>query len=374
MIAVLVAVALAQGARPTHAPPTAVEIANEQRLAATPGLLAQYFEPPKRVHLEPSVSFSRPVVSGDCMNIYSIGPRAGSNHLLRRSLATGQVTVGPEMRVHGDLYTLPNEPDEMVLAWQQGGASGPYGVGFIDLHSGRIEPFVVCGETPPQRWPSEAGSASGSAVRSPVDDAEGFSTGEIAVAPSGRFLAIGAYPSVGDCYLPEYMVFNTATKACEYRFVPTASGTEENQGQGETAEATADGCGDTWIAFWHEGDILRVYRLGAGYRVMFEVSRNSADEWRSSQEKPVQRVTEVERSRYLSPGERRLVLSRGADGPSFEIDPTALFPGENGGLSVVYGPCCVVILHAVDQGKTHGKTGEAVILRWKGSPVPVHNE
>lgn len=53
MIAVLLAVAVSQSAVPTSAQPSAVQVANERRLAATPSLLAQYFDPPRRVRFEP---------------------------------------------------------------------------------------------------------------------------------------------------------------------------------------------------------------------------------------------------------------------------------------------------------------------------------
>jgi hypothetical protein len=104
---------------------------------------------------------------------------------------------------------------------------------------------------------------------------------------------------------------------------------------------------------------------------MFELSRDSTGEWRSSGERPVYRITEVRGSRSLSPRDRRLVLSRDADGPAFEIDPRIFFPGREGGLSVVYGPCCVVLLHPVKQSGTLGKGIEAVILRWKDQAVPL---
>jgi hypothetical protein len=371
MIAVLLAAAVSQGALASPVPTSAVEIAAKERLAATPTLLAQYFEPPRRVGFEPCVSWYRRAISADGTALYFIGDNAAGIYLLRHSLATGKVTVGPKVSVHGDLYTLPNNPDEMLVTWQRGGASGPYGAGFIDLRSGRIEPLAVCGSPYPQGAFSRAGIPDSAECR-PVSDEESFSTGEVLVAQSGRFLAVAGIPSAGGCYLPEYVVFNTATHECEYRFFPSKAGTHENQVQGEVAEAGSGGCDDTWEAFWHDGDILRIYRLRSnGYKAMFELSRDSTGEWRSSGERPVYRITEVRGSRSLSPRDRRLVLSRDADGPAFEIDPRIFFPGREGGLSVVYGPCCVVLLHPVKQSGTLGKGIEAVILRWKDQAVPL---
>lgn len=375
MIAVLLAVAVSQGAVPTSAQPSAVQVANERRLAATPSLLAQYFDPPRRVRFEPWVSSYGQAISADCTMLYFIGDNDAGIHLLRRSLATGDVTIGPTVQVHGDLYTLPNELDHMAVAWQVGGASGPFGVGIIDLRDGIIEPLTVRSDRRPQEGLPKPGRGPGSALPGLIDDADTFSNGEVLVAPSGRFLAVGHTPPSGDCYLPEFMVFNTASNSLEYRFVPTKAGAQQSQGHGESGKAMSVGCDDTWEAFWHEGDILRIFRLrSSGYKAMFEVSHNNGGEWRSSPEKPIGRVPETRPSQSLGPRDRRLVLAKGADGPSFEIDPAALFPREQAGLSVVYGPCCVVILHPLPRDATQQRGVEAVILRWKNQATPIQNQ
>lgn len=375
MITVLLALAVSQGVVPTSAQPGAVEVAAEGRLAATPSLLAQYFDPPTRVRFEPWVSSYRQAISADGKLLYFIGDNDAGIYLLQRSLATGNVTIGPRVQVHGDLYTIPNEQDHMAVAWQVGGASGPFGVGIIDLRDGTIEPLTVQGGRHPHKRFSQAGRGAGSALPGPIDDTDTFSTGEVLVAPSGRFIAVGATPPSGDCYLPEYVVFKTPSHSLKYRFVPPKVGAQQSQGQGESVKPTSVGCEDTWEAFWHEGDILRIYRLrSSGYKATFEVSHNKDGEWRSNQEKPIGRVPEPRPSQSLGPRDRRLVLAKGADGPSFEIDPAALFPREQAGLAVVYGPCCVVILHPLPQDATQQKGVEAVILRWKQQVTAIQNQ
>jgi hypothetical protein len=375
MVAVLLAVALSQGVVPTHAPATAVEIANAKRLAATPGLLAQYFESPTRVRFEPWVSSYQHAISADGTAMYFIGANAEGIYLVQRSLATGRLTLGPRVHVYGDLSTLPNEPNEIVVAWGAGGTPGFFAFGIIDLRDGRIKPFTLSAEQIPYEASAEPSSGTGSALPTQVQDADTLATGDMLVAPSGRFLAARRKALSADCYLPDYMVFDTGTMSLVHLFIPPQASPKQGIRHGDSVASTAAGCDDTWEAFWHEGDILRIYRFRPnGYKAMFEVARDSTGEWHSSGESPIKRVTEVQPSRSLSPGERRLVLSRGADGPAFEIDPTVLFPGEKSGLSVVYGPCCVVILRAMDQGTTDAKTVEAVILRWKDSPGAADNE
>jgi hypothetical protein len=263
--------------------------------------------------------------------------------LKQADLSTGTVSVAS--RVKGDYKTvlsIPGDPRHLLVGEESAWGNRAFKAAVLELEGG---------------------------VERELDFAEETFGGLIEVSPSGRYVTawVDYYCHTGDrdCFADNLGVVSLKTGKVEYRLKQPVE-------QHETEEEIA--AGGKPVKFtrktplgisltWAERDALVLAKTSKGGASETVLRRGRDGRWRESKAKPV-RIQQTSRQDLYSGGSE-LTVVRPSDGTQMSINPTVLFRGGLGRISLHATKDKIILVKAIAAKGWDWDGIEAVTLRWK---------